>query len=299
MFTFLASMRERHQDLLPERERHQELLPELPLECQHVIFQQSHGLTLRNLSRALCSLHDSLCQRLSFACQCPTDVIRSRVAACPALTTVTVAAPCSLSDELCEFLLQRPHLCSLDVSFCSGLTDRTLLLFCASQIQWRAEACFLEPSPALSATQVLRTQLLVLRMGADDGIARCFAFASPDNRRQTGPLPRFARMIREGYGVMLQWRKAYVAEHHIAHDGTLEADQAIFIVTLIGPDDTPTAFIWHLEVQGAATGYEGCWMTAAVGGLPVHEVLDAHMHPKGEQLPEPPWRAPQWPGAER
>ena len=33
-----------------------------------------------------------------------------------------------------------------------------------------------------------------------DGIVRVFEFASPQNRRHTGPLNRFKRMIRGGYG---------------------------------------------------------------------------------------------------
>ena len=56
------------------------------------------------------------------------------------------------------------------------------------------------PDPALSPAEVIAIQLSALqandRPQPDAGIAQTFAFAHPDNRRVTGPLPRFAQMIK-------------------------------------------------------------------------------------------------------
>ena len=55
----------------------------------------------------------------------------------------------------------------------------------------------LVPDPALSPAEVIAIQLSALQAndtpGPDAGIAQTFAFAHPDNRRVTGPLPRLRR----------------------------------------------------------------------------------------------------------
>lgn len=67
------------------------------------------------------------------------------------------------------------------------------------------------PAPELSVTDVVETQLAALQRGEDADLAVVFAFASPGNRAQTGPLPRFIAMIRDGYDVMIQHRSAELA----------------------------------------------------------------------------------------
>ena len=69
----------------------------------------------------------------------------------------------------------------------------------------------LVPKPALSPGDVIRIQLEALRHNdeQDRGIAVAFLFASPINRANTGPLPRFIGMIKEGpYALMLDFREA-------------------------------------------------------------------------------------------
>ena len=53
----------------------------------------------------------------------------------------------------------------------------------------------LVPDPALTPEQVVRIQLEALRNNdaGDRGIAVAFRFASPGNRQNTGPLPRFKK----------------------------------------------------------------------------------------------------------
>eukprot|EP00947_MAST-08B_sp_MAST-8B-sp1_P001319 g1319.t1 len=74
---------------------------------------------------------------------------------------------------------------------------------------WQARGCFWTPCRLLSPTDVVINQLYALQENSDEGIAKCFAFASPENRMVTGPLDKFARMIRGGFAYMTRFTKGY------------------------------------------------------------------------------------------
>ncbi|HEX8298364.1 MAG TPA: DUF4864 domain-containing protein [Rubricoccaceae bacterium] len=118
-----------------------------------------------------------------------------------------------------------------------------------------------EPSPDLSPAEVVRIQVDALRRNDDPtpgaGIATAFRFASPSNRRVTGPLPRFDRMIREGYADLLGFARAEYGEPRIA------GDRAVVPVTLVQRDGRRVTFGFALSRQtdGRCTG---CWLTDAV-----------------------------------
>ncbi len=91
----------------------------------------------------------------------------------------------------------------------------------------------------------------------DEGIATVFNFASPANRNQTGPLPRFTNMLKTGYGDML---------NHLANrsdpmqvDGNV-AMQAVWLTTTAG---TETGYVFRLRKQPDGE-FSGMWMTDAV-----------------------------------
>ena len=124
----------------------------------------------------------------------------------------------------------------------------------------------LRPSVHLAPEDVVRIQLEALRKndGEDRGIAVAFRFASPANKRSTGPLPRFISMIRNGpYSLMLAYRKILYAPVRV------EGDTAMQRVTLIGKERVAD-FVFLLGRQRSAP-CRGCWMTEAVLNLPAAE----------------------------
>jgi hypothetical protein len=126
-----------------------------------------------------------------------------------------------------------------------------------------------EPSPDLAPEEVVRMQVEWLRTNdADDqGIAQVFAFASPANRAQTGPLDRFTAMVRSApYAALLGHRKARFGA--IA----MTATQARQRVTIVTSNDETRAFLWVLSRQ-TDDGCNGCWMTDAV--IPLGQDDDA------------------------
>ena len=101
----------------------------------------------------------------------------------------------------------------------------------------------------------------------DAGIATTFAFASPGNKTNTGPLERFTRMVKSPpYGVMV---------NHVARDFSevVEAGNSAYqLVKLTAMDGREVVFAFRLSKQLDGQ-FEGMWMTDAVwpvsnGGAP-------------------------------
>jgi hypothetical protein len=129
-----------------------------------------------------------------------------------------------------------------------------------------SDALDASPDPALAPQEVVRIQLEALRHNdaANRGIAAAFRFASPRNRRSTGPLPRFARMIEEGpYALMLRFSDAAYGPVQV------RGRRAVQRVTLFAPGSAPVSYAFFLSRQQQDGPLDGCWMTDAVQVLPV------------------------------
>ena len=127
-----------------------------------------------------------------------------------------------------------------------------------------------EPSPELSPTEVVRLQVEALGNNntprEDAGIEAAFNFASPANKRATGPLSRFRQLFETpAYGPMID------------HDGaTYSAPQIEDAVARMGVILTTTqgsrvGYLFRLSKQEDPP-HEGCWMTDAVQRVPVDQV---------------------------
>ncbi len=131
-----------------------------------------------------------------------------------------------------------------------------------------ARGAELVPDPALDPPDLLWLQVQALAWnGADDaGIALTFRFASPDNRRETGPLDRFVAMVKGPiYRPMLNHTRA--TYEPVESNG----DVARQVVSVRGGGGAWVTYTFVLRRQELAP-YEGCWMTEAVlrledGGL--------------------------------
>ncbi|MDX1512826.1 MAG: DUF4864 domain-containing protein, partial [Gammaproteobacteria bacterium] len=116
-----------------------------------------------------------------------------------------------------------------------------LVLFAAAPGASRADdgsapsplSASLRPAAHLGPEDVVRIQLEALRQNDENdlGIAVAFRFASPLNKRSTGPLPRFVQMIKQGpYRPMLDYRRVLYSPVEI------EGDRAAQKVTLISDE---------------------------------------------------------------
>ncbi|MFB6255851.1 MAG: DUF4864 domain-containing protein [Haloplanus sp.] len=118
------------------------------------------------------------------------------------------------------------------------------------------------PDPEYGPEQVVGIQLEALADNdepvEDAGIKTAYNFASPANRRTTGPLDRFLKMVKGP-------RYAPMVDHVEASTGPLErtGDRAEQRVTLTGPDGRTVTYQFGLSVCGEEP-LDGCWLTDSV-----------------------------------
>lgn len=118
------------------------------------------------------------------------------------------------------------------------------------------------PGPEYGPEEVVRIQLEAFADNDDPvenaGIKTAYNFASPANRRATGPLDRFVKMV-EGP------RYAPMIDHVEARTESLEqtGDRARQRVTLTGPDGRTATYRFELSVC-TEEPLEECWLTDSV-----------------------------------
>jgi len=122
-------------------------------------------------------------------------------------------------------------------------------------------ATLLQPKPDWQAREVVSIQLNALKENdspsKDAGIEQVWAFAHPQNKSMTGPLPRFAQMIRSpGYAVLIDHQR-----HEISEVRESPRD-AVFAVRVLARDGSFYGFQWQLRKAALQSGPS--WMTTRV-----------------------------------
>ena len=136
------------------------------------------------------------------------------------------------------------------------------LLVVLARPVWANHFPHTEPDPSLSPQDVVSIQIEALRNNdtpyENRGIEVTFNFASPANKRMTGPLERFKVMVRSPiYGPMINHRNAKY------ENLVVEGDFAKIDVILTSNEGEYLGFRFILSRQHG-NQYEGSWMTDAV-----------------------------------
>jgi hypothetical protein len=125
------------------------------------------------------------------------------------------------------------------------------------------------PKPELTPEDVIVIQLEALRKNdlptPDAGIATTFRFASPSNRKVTGPLARFAMIVKSpGYKPMIG--------HRIAGYGPVKTrgDLAVCRVTVVAADGQAYEYEFRLSKDPESK----CWFTDGVILIPDKPPID-------------------------
>jgi hypothetical protein len=118
----------------------------------------------------------------------------------------------------------------------------------------------LSPDPGFGPDQVVKIQLEALQHNdrGDGGIALNFRFSSPENKKSTGPIERFANIIKSPiYSPMIN-------SLAIDYDAVeVRGDIARQRVTIIGKSGKKYTYVFYLSKQNTEP-YHNCWMTDAV-----------------------------------
>ena len=135
-----------------------------------------------------------------------------------------------------------------------------LLVSAAVSPQPTEQAKVAAPAPGLDPAEVVRIQVEALRNNSllDEGIELTYRFASPGNKRVTGPLVRFTAMVRSPpYDRLLNHRSARYGPLAVSDD---EAYQRVIITDSEGEE---IAYHWVVSRQSEGE-FKDCWMTDGV-----------------------------------
>ena len=121
----------------------------------------------------------------------------------------------------------------------------------------------LKPNPSLKPIEVVSIQLNALKDNNNPylnaGGVQTWEFAHPSNRKYTGPLENFVKMMSSpSYFIMLDH-----TDHNIisVSDGDFIAH---FFVEVTDKEGNKFGFTWTLEKVITESKFKDCWMTTAV-----------------------------------
>ena len=126
-----------------------------------------------------------------------------------------------------------------------------------------SKAELLKPNSTINPSDVVKIQLAGLQQNDanfnDSGIEQTWNFAHPKNKKVTGPLDNFKRMIKgESYQMMI---------NHLSHTITQlgSSDKwAQFEVVILDKDKIYHKFNWQVEKYTLEGDLKDCWLTTMV-----------------------------------
>ena len=121
----------------------------------------------------------------------------------------------------------------------------------------------IKPDPTISSKDVISIQLKALQINnspfEDAGIEQTWEFAHPNNRKFTGPLNNFIRMIKNpSYSMMI---------NHIDHKIIPVEEKettSYYFVELTDVNGKKYGFEWTVEKVSDEGEFKNCWMTVGV-----------------------------------
>ena len=126
-----------------------------------------------------------------------------------------------------------------------------------------ANANLIKPSTNLKPFEVLMIQLNSLKNNnkpyKDAGIEQTWEFAHPSNKKITGPLDKFKKMIySESYKILISHENT---EIKILKE---TKDISVFKVIVLTKNKEKYYYIWQVEKVLLEGNYKNCWMTTSV-----------------------------------
>ena len=126
-----------------------------------------------------------------------------------------------------------------------------------------SKAEILKPSSNINPKEVVKIQLTGLQKNdfkfKDSGIEQTWNFAHPNNKKVTGPLPNFKRMIKgDAYQMMI---------NHLSHTITqlgIDDNWAQFEVVILDKNKIYHKFNWQVEKYTLEGALKDCWLTTMV-----------------------------------
>ena len=136
-----------------------------------------------------------------------------------------------------------------------------VIIFFLNQNSVKAD--FVKPNSKIKPDEVIKIQLKSLMKNdvpsKDNGIKQTWEFAHPSNKRFTGPLDNFTKMIKgDSYKMLIG---------HIGHEiSEIDNDnkRALYEVIILGPEKKYFKFRWQVEKFLEDGPLKNCWLTTVV-----------------------------------
>lgn len=121
----------------------------------------------------------------------------------------------------------------------------------------------IKPNPNIEPDQVIKIQLEALKNNdlpyEDAGISQTWEFAHPENRKFTGPLSNFIKIMKSNaYVSMLKHN------NHKIIFVSKNINKANYFVELTDNIGNKLGFTWVVEKVLAEGNFKNCWMTIGV-----------------------------------
>ncbi len=142
-----------------------------------------------------------------------------------------------------------------------------VLIFFSLFSNQETSAELLKPNNEFKPFDVVKIQLSALKYNnkpyKNAGIEQTWEFAHPSNKRFTGPLSRFIKLLNdEGYNILLNY-----TEHKIIEIFKSE-EKFIYEVTILDGEKNFFKYNWQVEKFANDGPLNNCWLTTSVS-LPI------------------------------
>jgi len=120
-----------------------------------------------------------------------------------------------------------------------------------------------KPNISLKPIDVISIQLNSLQRNnipfKDAGIEQVWEFAHPNNKRITGPLEKFKKMIySKSYQMLIKHENSEIAI--LSED----ANRSVYKIYILSSDKKRYSYIWQIEKIQTEGDLKDCWMTTSV-----------------------------------
>ena len=120
-----------------------------------------------------------------------------------------------------------------------------------------------KPNISLKPFDVVSIQLNSIQRNnipyKDAGIEQVWRFAHPNNKKITGPLEKFKKMIySESYQMLIEHEKSEIT---ILKE---DINRSVYKVYILSNDKKKYSYIWQVEKVQTVGDLKNCWMTSSV-----------------------------------
>jgi len=122
-----------------------------------------------------------------------------------------------------------------------------------------------KPNISLAPFDIISIQLNSLQRNnipfKDAGIKQVWLFAHPNNKKLTGPLEKFKKMIySQSYKMLIGHENSEIT---ILSENS---NRSVYKVFILSSDKKKYSYIWQVEKVSQEGNLKNCWMTTSVSG---------------------------------